>query len=342
MCRPDLSQGARYGLYGPRSCEAHVSESILFQTPENPLPPGAEPGYFDAEDGRRIRYALFTAAAEPKKGTVILMSGRNESIEKYYETIGDLNARGFVVAMKDWRGQGGSARLLRDPARGHVGSFRHYVRDLDRFLRTCVEPRCPGPFYIFAHSTGGLIALLAAPALAGRIRRMVLSAPLLALQGFPVSMSTVRRISRLLRLAGLGRLYASGGPRRVQPFEGNKLTSDHLRYKRNTALVDAFPAIGLGGPTVAWVSRMCEAIDTVLSPDFMARIRIPILFVAAGADEVVSAPLIERYARGLRAGSVVTIDGARHEILQEADLYREQLLAAFDAFVPGSDEPNAA
>lgn len=318
-----------------------MSQDILFQTPDNPLPPGTEAGFFAARDGTRIRYGLFTAAAEPHKGTVILMSGRNECIEKYYETIGDLNARGFTVAMKDWRGQGGSGRLLRNPARGYVGNFRHYVDDLDRFLRDCVAPRRKGPFYVLAHSTGGLVALLAAPMLADRVRRMVLSAPLLALQGFPISMPTIRRVSRLLRMIGLGRVYASGGPRRTLPFEGNKLTSDRRRYERNNCFVDAFPALGMGGPTVAWVSRVCEAADTVLDPDFMATIRIPILFVAAGADEVVSTPLIERYARGLRAGAVVTIDGARHEILQEADLYREQFLAAFDAFVPGSSEPSA-
>jgi lysophospholipase len=38
----------------------------------------------------------------------------------------------------------------------------------------------------------------------------------------------------------------------------------------------------------------------------------------------------------LKAGHVVTIPGARHELLQEADIYREQALAAFDAFIPGS------
>jgi lysophospholipase len=32
---------------------------------------------------------------------------------------------------------------------------------------------------------------------------------------------------------------------------------------------------------------------------------------------------------------VLTIDGARHELLHERDLYREQFLAALDAFVPG-------
>ena len=38
----------------------------------------------------------------------------------------------------------------------------------------------------------------------------------------------------------------------------------------------------------------------------------------------------------LLAGSHVIVPGARHEILQEQDLYRKQFWAAFDAFVPGT------
>jgi len=60
--------------------------------------------------------------------------------------------------------------------------------------------------------------------------------------------------------------------------------------------------------------------------------------VAAGADQVVSTRAVEAYARRLRLGSLLMIDGARHEILQEADLYREQFLAAFDAFIPGTGD----
>jgi lysophospholipase len=80
-------------------------------------------------------------------------------------------------------------------------------------------------------------------------------------------------------------------------------------------------------------------MDRVKEPGFLASIRVPMLFVAAGADTVVSTRAIEDYVRHLRCGSVLTIDGARHEILQEADLYREQLLAAFKAFV--SDDVEA-
>ena len=41
--------------------------------------------------------------------------------------------------------------------------------------------------------------------------------------------------------------------------------------------------------------------------------------------------------RQIKSASLLTIDGARHEIWQEADIYREQLLAAFEAFVPGNE-----
>jgi len=60
--------------------------------------------------------------------------------------------------------------------------------------------------------------------------------------------------------------------------------------------------------------------------------------IAAGADRVVSTKAVEAYTRHLRLGSLLMIDGARHEILQEQDIYREQLLAAFDAFIPGTDD----
>jgi lysophospholipase len=71
-------------------------------------------------------------------------------------------------------------------------------------------------------------------------------------------------------------------------------------------------------------------------PSYPSRIRQPILIAAAGQDEVVSTPAIEEFGVHLLAGSHVIVPGARHEILQEQDLYRKQFFAAFDAFVPGT------
>src|SRR5690606_2723458 len=116
-----------------------------------------------AADGRRIRYARFEASGRPLEGTVVILAGRNECIEKYFETICDLSARGLGSAVLDWRGQGGSDRMLRDRRKGYVRSFGQYAGDLDRFFEEVVLPDCRPPFFILGHSTGSLVALLAAP-----------------------------------------------------------------------------------------------------------------------------------------------------------------------------------
>jgi lysophospholipase len=313
---------------------------VLYETPGNPIPEHSAGGYFTARDGKKIRYARFAATARPLKGTVVILTGRNECIEKYFETVRDLQKRGLGSVVMDWRGQGGSDRLLRNAERGYVRRFDDYVDDLDRLFGEVVLPDCRGPYYVLAHSTGATIALLASPTLVNRVRRMVLLTPFLGLAGQPVAMRTVRRITSLLCWLGLGRLYATGGPRRKQTasFESNTLTSDADRYRRNTAIYEALPKLALGGPSIRWLHAVANAAERIGDPDFMARNLIPTLIVAAGADRVVSTRAIETYARHMRLGSLLTVEGARHELLQEADLYREQLLAAFDAFIPGSED----
>lgn len=314
---------------------------LLFATEGNPIPEKAVAGRLRMRDGKSLRYARFAATARPLKGTVIIIPGRNECIEKYFETIRDLSSRGLGTLTFDLRGQGGSDRLIADPMRGYIVSFNQYVADLEEVFEQIALPDCRGPFYVLAHSTGGLIALLAAPRLVNRVRRMVLSAPLIEFAKSSISMQNMRRLTALLFYFGMGSLYAGGGPRRQDgtPFATNTLTTDHARYARNLAIYREHPELALGGPTVAWIHAVCDAVERLQDPEFLARIHVPLLIIAAGDDEVVSTPAAERLARRIRSGSLITIDGARHELLQEADIYREQVMAAFDAFVPGSDAP---
>ena len=44
----------------------------------------------------------------------------------------------------------------------------------------------------------------------------------------------------------------------------------------------------------------------------------------------------ERFAARLKAGRIMVIPGALHEILMERDAIRELFWAAFDAFLPGT------
>ncbi len=313
---------------------------LLYPTPGNPVPDNASAGFLTARDGRKIRYARFAPTGRPDNGTVVLLQGRNECTEKYFETISDLSAKGLGVATFDWRGQGGSDRLLRNPQRGYVKSFRDYVADLEQFFEEVVLPDCRGPYYILAHSTGALVALLTASSMVNRVQRMVLLTPFLGIPGQRVSMARIRFITTLLSLLGLGRLYAAWGPRPKQsiPFDRNNVTSDAVRYRRNTAIYETHPELALGGPTIRWLRAASSAAVAVSKPEFTASVRISTLIIAAGADNVVSTKAITSYARHLRLSSLLTVDGARHELLQEADLYREQTLAAFHAFIPGNDD----
>ena len=303
----------------------------------NPVPEDVVTGTLKTPDGVALRFARW-APPPGRKGTVCLFQGRAEFIEKYFETVRDLRARGFAVATLDWRGQGLSDRALRNSRKGYVRDFSRYDVDLDTFIREVVLPDCPPPFFALAHSMGASILLRAAYQGHRWFDRTVLLAPMIALPGMRRS-SWTRAGVRGLRLIGLGGAYVPGGNASVmmqRPFIGNMLTSDPVRYARNMAVVEAEPALVIGGPTVGWTDSAFKAMRQLSEPTFPTRIRQPILVIAAGHDQIVSTPAIDEFAIRLRAGSHLIVPGSRHELLMEQDRFRGQVLAAFDAFVPGT------
>ena len=73
----------------------------LFALARNPVPSGAVVGSFAAYDGNPLRFARFEATRGPRRGTIVLVSGFTEFIEKYFEIIADLRRRGYAVAAMD-------------------------------------------------------------------------------------------------------------------------------------------------------------------------------------------------------------------------------------------------
>ena len=250
---------------------------------KNPVPSGATVGTFRGYDGAELRFARWDATRRPRRGTVCLFGGRTEFIEKYFEVIADLRRRGFAVATMDWRGQGGSQRMLSNPRKGHVRGFWEYERDLTRFMKDIVLPDCPPPFVGLAHSMGGNIllrngddagALVRAHRAHGaddRHSRKHRSAP-------ARSMRDLRRARLPL---GLSTAYVVGGSDKLEtsnPFEGNCLTSDLERWTRTKAILDVAPALGLGSPTIGWLQGGAALARRRLSqPDYPARINVPLL-----------------------------------------------------------------
>src|ERR1700704_3910239 len=133
----------------------------LVSIPANPVPSDVVSGTLKTRDGVSLRFARW-APPLGRRGTVCLFQGRSEFIEKYFEMVRDLRARGFAVATFDWRGQGLSDRALRDPFKGHVGNFSEYDTDLATFMQDLVLPDCPPPHFAIGHSAGASVLIRAA------------------------------------------------------------------------------------------------------------------------------------------------------------------------------------
>lgn len=310
-------------------------------------PPSREPGSAQCTEGMlnvavRLRVAYWQATpAAPSAGdaassgangpgTIVLVVGRGEFFEVYAETIADLTGRGWAVITYDHRGQGGSERRARRG--GHIGSFSAYADDLVEIVRFAAQVGLPRPFHLLGHSMGGLVALRAAERLAGEVERMVLVGPMLELARLPGSPTLIAAASTALTLIGFGRRPITKVGRPSTPFDGNRLTSDPVRYAGLCTAADANPHLMTGPPTIGWVraafAAMAQAARTAGAP-----LAIPTLFIASGNDTVVSTPAIDRFARVAPGGGVVIIPGARHHLLLERDQLRNLFFAALDAFL---------
>ncbi len=309
---------------------------MLYDLKANPAPAGVTAFNLTTRDGKRLRYTHTKTSEAVCKGTIIVFTGRNECIEKYFETIGDFQRAAFNVVVFDWRGQGDSEHLIPDRHKGYVRNFSDYRMDVEAIFNQVVLPDCRPPFFVVGHSMGCLIALDSAPLLKSRIDRMVLCAPFLGIVKQPFSTQAAWLVSRFLIAIGLGRMYFGGGPRVRPPFETNKVTRDAARYDRNQSLYDSHPHLALGGPTARWVNTSIAAMRNLTRRSENLAYRIPALVLIAAKDQVVPRDAIDEAVRFLPAAHMLVIEGAAHEMLQERDMIREQALAAIYAFLPGT------
>jgi len=189
----------------------------LVSIPANPVPDHVVTGSIETSDGVNLRYARW----EPppgRKGTVVVLQGRAEFIEKYFETVRDLRARGFAVATFDWRGQGLSDRALSDRHKGYVRNFSDYGTDLEAIMEQVVLPDCPPPIFALGHSMGGSIAIRACYDGSRWFERLVVTAPMIGLPHGGLT-RMAGPLARFLRLLGRGGgsvlLLAGFGMRRL-------------------------------------------------------------------------------------------------------------------------------
>ena len=123
------------------------------------LPKAGATDYFETSDGMRLRYGVFPAEGMAM-GTIFLINGHREFIEKYTEFIDDFRKRGFHVFTMDHRGQGLSDRALKNKRKSHNPDFGRIIRDMDEFVHEIIRPAELGlPVFMVAHSWGSHLGL---------------------------------------------------------------------------------------------------------------------------------------------------------------------------------------
>jgi len=282
--------------------------------------------WLTTRDGVQIRAAVWNALGP--KGTVFLLPGRTEYVEKYGRTARDLAAGGFATLSVDWRGQGLADRMPADRMVGHVQDFAQYQTDLDALILCATTENLPRPWFLMPHSMGGCIALRAL--IRGLpFQACAFSAPMWGILMADYLRPVAQALSTASRWLGFHHRYAPGTSAQTYviaaPFAGNTLTKDPdmWDYMRRQSL--AHPDLTLGGPSFGWLKAAldeCTALAALPCP------AVPVI-CALGTDEKIidTRPVHARMAAWPQ-GRLTLYPDAEHEVLMEVPPTRAAFVAS--------------
>ncbi|MGQ9365552.1 alpha/beta hydrolase [Azospirillum sp. ST 5-10] len=300
---------------------------------------GAAPefGSLEAADGAVMRTARWRPAGPPR-GTVVLLTGRAEFVEKYQETAETLLRRGLQVFSLDWRNQGLSSRPLANPQKHHLDDFAVLRDDLALFVDRVVLPRAAGPLLLMAHSMGGMAATLHLADRPDRFAAAVLSAPMFGIALGPWTARLAPPLAAGACAAGFATAYAPGqrdyDPARDGAFTpDNPITGDPARYAVFHDAYRARPELRVGGVTYGWLRAAFRAAAAVRTTLPLGRVRHPVLLLSAPGDRIVDAAAHPAVARRFGRCTVTLYPEARHEVLMERDAIRDRVWRDVDAFL---------
>jgi lysophospholipase len=299
------------------------------------IPVDAAESMWKAEDGwpiRRIDWKVAKAA----RGSMLFLPGRGDHYEKYLETLAYFAAQGWRVTSIDWRGQGASGRLLKEPQVGHIDDFSTWIADLKQFW-TVWKAETPGPHVVLAHSMGGHLAMRALVEKAIDPVAVAMSAPMLGIHtaGLPLWLNhAVAKLMGLIGRANVAAWKVSEKPLSPMNLRSRILTADKDRYEDELAWWALRPEVKLGPPSWHWVERAIASIRMLDEPGRLEAVTTPVLLLATTADQLVSTPRIIKDSERLpNAETLIFGKEAAHELLREADAVRDKCIERIDMFL---------
>lgn len=270
------------------------------------------------DDGLALHWQQRPAPAAAR-GTVLIVHGLGEHIERYAAVADRLSAAGWQVVGYDQRGHGRSGG-----PRGAIAQADSLLADLGRAIEH-LRAGAPQRLVLLGHSLGGLIAarfvaegLAATPARWCReVDALVLSSPALdpgmnAMQKLMLAVAAPL-VPDLALSNGLKPAWISRDPAVVKAYVDDPLVHDRVTPRLVRFIVDAGREVLAAAP----------------------RWRVPTLLLWAGADRCVAPRGSEAFAAAAPAIALQyqAWPGLFHEILNEPE--RDRVLARLTAWLTG-------
>ena len=296
------------------------------------FPATATIGSFTTADGWPLR--TFERASAQARGSILWLGGRGDIFEKYLECFDSWNRDGWTVSSFDWRGQGGSGRILDTPSIGHIGDFAIWIADLADFWADWVA-RTPGPHVLMGHSMGGHLVLRALISQAVRPDAVVLSAPMLGFAGsVPAWLSAIA--AKILGSAFRHRRAWKDNERPAKASESRQgfLTTDNDRYADEQWWKQESPSLALGPPSWGWMAAAVRSFGVIDAPGAVEGVTVPLLVIGTDGDQLVSPIAIRRVTARLPNAELLMFgQSVAHEVLREADCVRDVALKRIATFL---------
>ncbi len=292
-------------------------------------PTGWRWGSFTNANGKTLRFGSISPASP--SAVIVLLEGRGEYIEKYFETARDLYNNNLAIWIMDWQGQGKSPRVDGpNPERGNSPPFEDHVADLHEFITRHVQPASSGlPLYMLAQSMGGNIGLRYLHAHPETFKGAIFCAPMWGLHALQfLAPPMALALARILGLRGANHYGPGQHDWRAEERDivGGFFSSDPVRSAVHNAWLLADPALQTGGVTYGWLRRALHSCMVINRPSFARAIRTACVIFRAGKDRLIDNMALSRVAQNLPHALLMDFPRAGHEMLMETDPARTAVL----------------
>lgn len=295
------------------------------------------------KEGKRLRFGSIYPESRIPSAVVVVLPGRTEFIEKYFEIARDLSRQNLAIWIMDWQGQGLSDRVAGGKDGRHISPpFARHVDDLHEFIlgyvkHACVHPDVGRiPMMMLAQSMGANIGLRYLHKYPGMFAAAALLTPMLGIQAVrkypafilgPV-LSLVAKIVPGAYAFGQGPWIA--GERQSPALQ---LSHDPVRAAVHDAWFTANPKLRTSGVTYSWLAHALSSCAYLKRGELLKAINVPCLFALAGKETLVDNAAIRKAADAIPVSKVVEFAESGHEILMETDAVRQQFLEIFHLFI---------